>query len=96
MEYNNKYLINIFERYSDLKKSNKQDFDNCDLWKIFEYYSCLKLSEEERSKSKYYCDVCDKVFFSSLYHDSHMKGIKHKNLVKLYEYNNNLNKSINL
>ena len=39
MDYNNKYIINIFERYTDLKKSNKQEFDNNDLWKIFEYYS---------------------------------------------------------
>jgi superfamily II DNA or RNA helicase len=45
-EHNNKYLINIYERYTDLKKSNKQEFDNNDLWKIFEYYSCIKLSEE--------------------------------------------------
>ena len=45
-EHNNKYLINIYERYNDLKKSNKKEFDNNDLWKIFEYYSCIKLSEE--------------------------------------------------
>jgi superfamily II DNA or RNA helicase len=46
MEHYNKYIINIFERYTDLKKSKKDDFDNNDLWKIFEYYSCIKLSEE--------------------------------------------------
>jgi hypothetical protein len=45
-DHNNKYLINIYERYTDLKKSNKKEFDNNDLWKIFEYYSCIKLSEE--------------------------------------------------
>ena len=36
MEHYNKYIINIFERYTDLKNSNKQDFDNNDLWKIFD------------------------------------------------------------
>ena len=46
MDINNKYLINIFERYTDIKNSNKTDFDNNDLWKIFEWYSCLKLAEE--------------------------------------------------
>ena len=46
MEHYNKYIINIFERYTDLKKSKKESFDNNDLWKIFEYYSCIKLSEE--------------------------------------------------
>ena len=49
---NNKYIINIYERYLDLKNSNKLEFDNNDLWKIFEYYSCLKLSEEY--KKPYY------------------------------------------
>ena len=28
MEHNNKYLINMFERYTDLKKSNKLEFDS--------------------------------------------------------------------
>ena len=45
MEHNNKYIINIFERYTHLK-NQKKDFYNNDLWKIFEYYSCIKLSEE--------------------------------------------------
>lgn len=39
IEHNNRYMINIFERYKDLKKTNKQSFDNNDLWKIIEYYS---------------------------------------------------------
>jgi len=34
----NKYIINIYDRYTDLKQSNKQEYDNNDLWKIFEYY----------------------------------------------------------
>jgi hypothetical protein len=66
MEHNNKYLINIFERYTDLKKSNKLEFDsactslrdcNNDLWKIFEYYSCLKLSEEYKKPYDEYDDI---------------------------------------
>jgi hypothetical protein len=50
MEHYNKYIINIFERYTDLKNSNKQEFDNNDLWKIFEYYTCIKLSDEDKIK----------------------------------------------
>ena len=48
MEINNLYKINIFERYLDLKNSNKtkEELDNNDLWKMFEYFSCIKLSEE--------------------------------------------------
>ena len=40
--HNTRYIINIYERYSDLKNSNKTEFDNNDLWKIFEYYCCIK------------------------------------------------------
>jgi len=57
MEYHNKYVINIFERYTDLKKSKKEDFDNNDLWKIFEYYSCIKLSEEYKKPFYEYDDI---------------------------------------
>ena len=56
-EHNNKYLINIYERYNDLKKSNKKEFDNNDLWKIFEYYSCIKLSEEYKKIFYEYDDI---------------------------------------
>ncbi len=57
MEHYNKYIINIFERYTDLKKSKKDDFDNNDLWKIFEYYSCIKLSEEYKKPFYEYDDI---------------------------------------
>jgi len=56
-EHNNKYKINIYERYNDLKKSNKIEFDNNDLWKIFEYYSCIKLSEEYNKIFYEYDDI---------------------------------------
>ena len=55
MEY--KYIINIFERYSDLKNSNKQEFNYNDLWKIFEYYSCIKLAEEYNKPFYEYNDI---------------------------------------
>ena len=54
---NNKYKINIYERYLDLKNSNKPEFDNNDLWKIFEYYSCIKLSEEYNKPFYEYDDI---------------------------------------
>ena len=57
MELYNKYIINIFERYTDLKNSNKKEFDNNDLWKIFEYYSCIKLSEEYNKPFYEYDDI---------------------------------------
>ena len=57
MEHVNLYLINIFERYTDLKNSIKQEFDNNDLCKIFEYYSCIRLSEEYQRPFYEYNDI---------------------------------------
>ena len=57
MDYNNKYLIDIFERYTDLKNSHKKDFDNNDLWKIFEYYSCIKITDEYQRQFYEYNDI---------------------------------------
>jgi len=54
---NNKYKIKIYERYSDLKKLNKPELNNNDLWKIFEYYSCIKLSEEYKKQFYEYDDI---------------------------------------
>jgi len=42
-------------------------------------------SKEERSKHKFYCNDCDYVFISELYHQQHCKGITHKNVVKVNE-----------
>ena len=57
MDYNNNYKIYIFERYTDLIKSKKENLDNNDLWKIFEYYSCIKLSEEYSKQFYEYDDI---------------------------------------
>ena len=54
---NNIYKNNIYERYKDLKNSNKKEFDNNDLWKIFEYYSCIKLTEEYGKQFYEYNDI---------------------------------------
>ena len=54
---NNIYKNNIYERYKNLKNSNKIEFDNNDLWKIFEYYSCIKLTEEYRKQFYEYNDM---------------------------------------
>jgi superfamily II DNA or RNA helicase len=56
-EYYNKCIINIFERYKDLKKTNKQEYDNKELSTIFEYYSCVKLSEEYKKTFYHYNNI---------------------------------------
>ena len=42
----------------------------------------MHATKEERSKHKYYCNICDYIFFSKLYLDKHTNGIVHKNLAK--------------
>ena len=54
---NNLYILNIFDRYTDLKKSNKLQFTKNDLSKIFEYYSCIKLSNEYKKTFYEYDDI---------------------------------------
>ena len=42
-------------------------------------------TQEERSKQKYYCVICDLIFISSMYKDKHMTGKRHANMIKAYE-----------
>lgn len=51
------YNINIYERYKDLKTSERTEYDNYDLAKIFEYYSCIKLSEKYGKDFYEYNDI---------------------------------------
>ena len=39
---------------------------------------------DDRKKQKYYCDVCDYVFFTKLYLDNHLIGRNHKLKVIAY------------
>jgi len=52
-----RYNINIFERYSDLKRAEKSKVTHYDLAKIFEYYTCIKLSHEYNQPFYEYDDI---------------------------------------
>ena len=52
-----RYNINIFERYSDLKRADKSKVTHYDLAKIFEYYTCIKLSHEYNQPFYEYDDI---------------------------------------
>jgi hypothetical protein len=45
-------------------------------------------TKEERSKQKYYCNICDNVFFCSAYYNKHINGKRHKNMLEFVEKNN--------
>ena len=53
------YLYNIFiyERYKDLKKSEKIEYDNNDLSKIFEWFSCIFLTDIHKTQFYHYDDI---------------------------------------
>ena len=57
-------------------------------WNMRMHYITMHSSIEERKKSKYYCHICDKVFFAPLYLNKHNNGIKHKNQLKINMLNN--------
>ncbi len=49
--------IKIYNRYLNLKNSDKIEYDNYDLAKIFEYFTCIKLSEEFKTIFYEYNDI---------------------------------------
>jgi len=48
------YNINIYDRFNDLLKSGKKEFNNTDLWKIFEYFTCIKLNNSVSDNYPFY------------------------------------------
>ncbi len=52
-----RYNINIFERYSDLKNAGKTNVTHYDLAKIFEYYTCIQLSKQYNQPFYEYDDI---------------------------------------
>jgi len=51
-------------------------------WNLKQHLLTQHSSIEERKKQKYYCEICDSVFFSKLFMDTHMQGKKHNNTIQ--------------
>jgi len=70
------------------KRKGEPKFHKCQLcefetktsWNIKLHNLSQHSTKEERSKSKYYCEICDRILFLKSQYESHFKGIKHKNL----------------
>ena len=107
--YNSAWLDHLssekHKRYGK-PKTHKCKYENCNhetpiSWNMKMHVMTMHSTKEERSKSKYYCEDCDKVYFSSIYYQSHLKGAKHLNQSKINEINkiqllNNQDPNINL
>jgi len=61
------------------------DYETTGIWNLKAHMLSQHSTPEERSKQKYYCKDCDQVFFSPVYYEKHMAGIKHANYVKAIE-----------
>ncbi len=98
--YKSKRNFDLERHYkSQLHKRNGKPKENkCDLCiYIAQNHWTLKLHKisqhstiEERQKQKYYCNICDVVFFSPLYKDKHISGSRHKKMVQNYNDINNI------
>ena len=63
------------------KKCSICNYECFNHWNLKHHILTQHSSIEERKKEKYYCDICDTVFFCKLYMETHMKGKKHKNTI---------------
>ena len=68
------------------------DYNTNSHWNLKLHNLTKHSSQEEREKMKYYCKICDQVFFSVLFYNKHNSGIKHLNVIKAKEIQDEINK----
>ena len=62
------------------KKSTKCDlcnYESVSHWNVKLHVLSKHSTKEDRQKHKYYCNICDTVFFCPTYMERHMNGKKH-------------------
>jgi hypothetical protein len=67
------------------------DYESNTHWNIKAHKLKIHATPEDRSKQKYYCPICDVVFFCKTYQDKHNSGKIHQNKIKVLETLNNIN-----
>ena len=75
------YKSKLHERNGKAKttKCDECDYNASTHWLVKKHKIFCHSTIEERQKQKYYCNICDVVFFSPLYRDKHLQSTKHKN-----------------
>ena len=61
------------------------DYESNTHWNVKIHKLKIHASSEERAKQKYYCNICDVVFFCKTYQDKHLNGKVHFNKIKIQE-----------
>jgi hypothetical protein len=62
------------------------NYEGLNHWNLKMHLITQHTTKEERSKQKYYCSVCDKVFFCNTYYVKHNEGKTHKNRILAEKY----------
>ena len=63
-------------------KCSKCDYQASNKWNLNLHMSSQHLELDDKKKSKFYCEICDTIFFSEKYLIKHNEGKKHKNQLK--------------
>ena len=62
-------------------KCNLCEYKTVSHWNVKLHILSQHSTKEERQKQKYYCTICDTVFFCSSYMEKHINGKKHNKLL---------------
>ena len=99
--HNNVYMKHI-KSEKHLRHGVKKVFNctQCDYktetshWNLKMHIMSKHSTIEEKLKEKYYCAICDSIFFSPLFYKNHIKSILHINNSVLNNINNGLPSSL--
>jgi hypothetical protein len=75
-----------------MSKCELCDYESHSHWNVKAHNIQVHATIEERQQQKYYCNLCDVVFFCKAYQDKHNAGRNHNVKVKVQESLKNLNK----
>jgi hypothetical protein len=75
------------QRYGEKKskKCNICDYEASSHWNIKIHVLSQHSTIDEKKQYKYYCEICEQIFFSSKHFKSHVSGKKHENVMKIKE-----------
>jgi hypothetical protein len=72
-------------------KCNLCDYETSSHWNLKLHMLSQHSNKEEREKQKYYCEICDLVFFCNSYKNKHLNGKIHKNRELCFKFQNEIN-----
>lgn len=69
----------------NLQKCNICDYEASSHWNIKIHVLSQHSTIDEKKQHKYYCDICDQIFFSGKHYNAHLSGKKHENVMRIKE-----------